>query len=46
MSFDNAYFTPTYYVIAFEHELRTRAAERGTPSRRARRRRRRLLFAK
>jgi hypothetical protein len=27
MSFDNAYFTPTYYLIAIEHDLRSRAPQ-------------------
>jgi hypothetical protein len=39
MSFDNAFFTPTYYVIAVEHDLRVRNSQRGTAPRRARRRR-------
>ena len=41
MSFDNAYLTPTYYVIAAEHDLRVRRAQRGQSPRRGRRTRRR-----
>jgi hypothetical protein len=41
MSFDNSYFTPTYYVIAAEHDLRVRRAQRGESPRRGRRIRRR-----
>jgi len=41
MSFDNAYFTPTYYVISAEHGLRVRKSERGDAPRRGRRVRRR-----
>jgi hypothetical protein len=41
MSFDNALFTPTYYVIAIEHQLRVRSAQRGAAPRRGRRSRRR-----
>jgi hypothetical protein len=41
MSFDNAYFTPTYYVISAEHDLRVRKSERGDAPRRGRRVRRR-----
>jgi len=36
MSFDNAYFTPTYYVISAEHGLRVRKSERGDAPRRSR----------
>jgi hypothetical protein len=46
MSFDNPYMTPTYYVIAAEHELRVRRATTGTAPRRGRRsRRHRLMLA-
>jgi hypothetical protein len=38
MSFDNAFYTPTYYVIAVEHELRVRSSQRGEAPRRGRRR--------
>jgi len=41
MSFDNAFFTPTYYVIAIEHELLVRNSRRGAAPRRSRARRRR-----
>jgi nitroimidazol reductase NimA-like FMN-containing flavoprotein (pyridoxamine 5'-phosphate oxidase superfamily) len=41
MSFDNAYATPTYYVIAAEHDLRVHRAQRGESPRRGRRIRRR-----
>jgi hypothetical protein len=41
MSFDNAFFTPTYYVIAIEHELLVRSSRRGATPRRGRSRRRR-----
>jgi hypothetical protein len=41
MSFDNAFFTPTFYVIAAEHELRIAVARRGATPGRSRRRRRR-----
>ena len=41
MSFDNAYFTHTYYVIAAEHQLRARKSELGERPRRGRRIRRR-----
>jgi hypothetical protein len=41
MSFDNAFFTPTYYVIAVEHELAARRSQRGVAPRRGRSRRRR-----
>jgi hypothetical protein len=41
MSFDNAFFTPTYYVIAIEHELLARRSRRGAAPRRGRVRRRR-----
>jgi hypothetical protein len=34
MSFDNAFFTPTYYVITAEHELRVRTSDRGDAPRR------------
>jgi hypothetical protein len=40
MSFDNAFFTPTFYVITAEHELRVRNAQRGSAPRRGRKRRR------
>jgi hypothetical protein len=41
MSFENAFFTPTYYVIATEHQLRVRTAQRGVAPLRGRRSRRR-----
>jgi len=41
MSFDNAFFTPTYYVIAVEHELLARRSRLGAAPRRGRPRRRR-----
>jgi hypothetical protein len=41
MSFDNAFFTTTYYVITAEHDLRVRNSERGAVPRRGRRTRRR-----
>jgi hypothetical protein len=41
MSFDNAYFTPTFYVISAEHDLRVRTSDRGDAPRRGRRRGRR-----
>jgi hypothetical protein len=41
MSFDNAFFTPTYYVIAVEHELLARRSRRGAEPSRGRSRRRR-----
>jgi hypothetical protein len=41
MSFDNAFFTSTYYVIAAEHQLRVRTAQRGVAPHRGRRSRRR-----
>ena len=41
MSLDNAYFTPTFYVIAVEHDLRVRKSEKGESPRRGRRERRR-----
>jgi hypothetical protein len=37
MSFDNAFFTPTYYLIAAEHQLRVRTAQSGQAPRRERR---------
>jgi len=40
MSFENAFFTPTFYVITAEHELRVRNAQRGSAPRRGRKRRR------
>jgi hypothetical protein len=41
MSFDNAFFTPTYYVIAVEHELLVRRSRLADAPRRGRPRRRR-----
>jgi hypothetical protein len=41
MSFDNAYFTHTYYVINAEHRLRAQRAEQGVSPGRGRRLRRR-----
>jgi hypothetical protein len=41
MSFDNAFVTPTYYVIAVEHELLARRSQRGAAPRLGRTRRRR-----
>jgi hypothetical protein len=36
MSFDNAYFTSTYYVIVAEHQARIRESMRGSSPRKQR----------
>jgi len=41
VSFDNAYYTHTYYLIHTEHHLRVRRSEHGESPRRGRRVRRR-----